>query len=40
MSYAEQLGRHAELVWSFRMQDEGERRSMTFATKHIDGLKR
>jgi three-Cys-motif partner protein len=40
--YADQLRKHAEFVWSFRMQDEGNRPiyDLFFATKHIDGLKK
>jgi three-Cys-motif partner protein len=40
--YAEQLRLHAEFVWSFRMQDEGNRPiyDLFFAGKHIDGLKK
>lgn len=40
--YADQLGHHAEFVWSFRMEDEGNRPiyDLFFATKHIDGLKK
>jgi len=38
--YADQLRKHAEFVWSFRMQDEANRPiyDLFFATKHIDGL--
>lgn len=40
--YADQLRRHAEFVWSFRMLDAGNRPiyDLFFATNHLDGLRK